>query len=220
MKKRNIILCMCIGLLSVSCNESEFLKEAPEDFMSSDNSYVTITDFDMAINGLYYSVRKEFYGVDENTPFDYIYGTDLLYDGEPGTINRHGNMVAAYDPTSNIPKAHWDYLYKLISDANVVIGRVATTDFTEEEKTQYVAKSRFFRGMAYRTLAYLYGGVPLVLEEVSTPKTDFVRATKEETLRQAMEDVKFAAENLPDITAVKDGEISSPAAYHYYRKFI
>lgn len=214
MKKRNIILCMCIGLLSVSCNESEFLKEAPEDFMSSDNSYVTITDFDMAINGLYYSVRKEFYGVDENTPFDYIYGTDLLYDGEPGTINRHGNMVAAYDPTSNIPKAHWDYLYKLISDANVVIGRVATTDFTEEEKTQYVAKSRFFRGMAYRTLAYLYGGVPLVLEEVSTPKTDFVRATKEETLRQAMEDVKFAAENLPDITAVKDGEISSPAAYH------
>lgn len=214
MNKKNIILCMFLGLLSVSCNESEFLKEVPEDFMSSDNSYVTITDFDMAVNGLYYSVRKEFYGVDENTPFDYIYGTDLLYDGEPGTINRHGNMVAAYDPTSNIPKAHWDYLYKLISDANVIIGRVAITNFTEEEKTQYVAKSRFFRGMAYRTLAYLYGGVPLVLEEISTPKTDFVRATKEETLRQALEDVKFAAENLPDITAVKDGEISSSAAYH------
>lgn len=212
--KKNILLCLFLGLLSVSCNESEFLKESPEDFMSSDNSYITATDFDMAINGLYYTIRKEFYGVDENTPFDYIYGTDLIFDGEPGTSNRHGNMVAAYNPTGNIPKAHWDYLYKLISDANVIIGRVAMADFTEEEKTQYVAKSRFFRGMAYRTLAYLYGGVPLVLEEVSTPKTDFVRATKEETLRQAMEDVKFAAENLPDITAIKDGEISSPAAYH------
>lgn len=214
MKKKNIILCAFISLLSVSCNESEFLKEVPEDFMSSDNSYITTTDFDMAINGLYYTIRKEFYGVDENTPFDYIYGTDLIFDGEPGTSNRHGNMVAAYNPTGNIPKAHWDYLYKLISDANVIIGRVATTNFTEEEKTQYVAKSRFFRGMAYRTLAYLYGGVPLVLEEISTPKTDFVRSTKEETLQQALEDVKFAAENLPDITAVKDGEVSSAAAYH------
>lgn len=214
MKRKNIILCILVGLLSASCNESEFLKEVPEDFMSSDNSYITTADFDMAVNGLYYSIRKEFYGVDENTPFDYIYGTDLVFDGEPGTSNRHGNMVAAYNPTGNIPKAHWDYLYKLISDANVIIGRVAATDFTEEEKTQYVAKSRFFRGMAYRTLAYLYGGIPLVLEEISTPKTDFVRATKEETLRQALDDVKFAAENLPDITAVKDGEVSSPAAYH------
>lgn len=212
--KKNIVLYIMVGLLSVSCNESEFLKEVPEDFMSSENSYISETDFNMAVNGLYYSIRKEFYGVDENTPFDYIYGTDLIYDGEPGSTNRHGNMVAAYNPTGNIPKAHWDYLYKLISDANTLIGRVAISTLSDEDKNQFTAKGRFFRGMAYRTLAYLYGGVPLVLEEISTPKTDFVRATKEETLKQAMEDVKFAAENLPDIIAVKDGEISSPAAYH------
>ena len=46
------------------------------------------------------------------------------------------------------------------------------------------------------------------------PKTDFVRTSKEETLKQAIEDVKFAAENLKDIADVKDGEISSSAAYH------
>lgn len=68
MKRKNIILCILVGLLSASCNESEFLKEVPEDFMSSDNSYITTADFDMAVNGLYYSIRKEFYGVDENTP--------------------------------------------------------------------------------------------------------------------------------------------------------
>lgn len=45
-------------------------------------------------------------------------------------------------------------------------------------------------------------------------KTDYVRSTREQTLTQAMEDVKFAAEKLPDITKVRDGEVSSPAAYH------
>lgn len=60
----------------------------------------------------------------------------------------------------------------------------------------------------------MYGGVPLELHEVLGAKTDYVRSTREETLEQAKEDVKFAAENLPDIVDVKDGEISSPAAYH------
>lgn len=52
------------------------------------------------------------------------------------------------------------------------------------------------------------------LHEVQIPKTDYVRSTRVETLEQAKKDVKFAAENLPDIVDVKDGEISSPAAYH------
>ena len=52
------------------------------------------------------------------------------------------------------------------------------------------------------------------MHEVQIPKTDYVRSTRVETLEQAKEDVKFAAENLPDIVDVKDGEISSPAAYH------
>ena len=78
----------------------------------------------------------------------------------------------------------------------------------------FEAKARFFRGFGYRTLGYLYGGVPLELHEVKQAKTDYVRSTREQTLIQAMEDVKFAAEKLPDITQVRDGEVSSPAAYH------
>ena len=105
-------------------------------------------------------------------------------------------------------------MYKLVADANTVIDRVEVTNFSEEIKTSLLAKARFFRGFAYRTLAYLYGGVPLELHEVVSPKTDYVRSTREETLMQAKEDIKFAAEKLLDIANVKDGEISSAAAYH------
>ena len=46
-------------------------------------------------------------------------------------------------------------------------------------------------------LAYLYGGVPLLLTEVVGPKFDYVRASKEEVLEQAISDVEFAATYLP-----------------------
>ena len=97
------IIYLFVALSLVSCNESSFLQEKPKDFMSSDNSFLTETDFNMSVNNLYNLIRIEFYGFDENKPMDYIYGTDLVYDGEPGTANRHGNMLAAYNPTSSIP---------------------------------------------------------------------------------------------------------------------
>ena len=211
--KKYILSAMAVCLMA-SCNESSFLEETPLDFMSSENSFVTETDFNMSVNNLYNLNRIEYYGYDENKPMDYIYGTDLCYDGEPGTTNRHGNMLAAYNPTASIPAHHWNALYKMIAEANTVIDRSEASALTDAQKTLLAAKARFFRGMSYRTLAYLYGGVPLVVNEVTTPKNDYTRASKTEVLEQAAADVKFAAENLPDITAVKDGEISSPAAYH------
>ena len=211
--KKIIYLFMALGL--VSCNESKFLEETPKDFMSSDNSFRTETDFNMTVNDLYDLVRIEFYGYDENKPMDYIYGTDLVYDGEPGTSNRHGNMLAAYNPTSKIPQVHWDGLYKIVAEANTLIERSASASaLSDELKTKFEAKGRFFRGLAYRTLAYLFGGVPIELNEVKGLKNDYVRASKAEVLAQAEADVLFAAQNLEDIKAVKDGEISSAAAYH------
>lgn len=209
------IIYLFVALSLVSCNESSFLQEKPKDFMSSDNSFVTETDFNMSVNNLYNLIRIEFYGFDENKPMDYIYGTDLVFDGEPGTANRHGNMLAAYNPTSSIPRHHWDALYKIIADANTVIARSKIAPaLSDDLKTKFEAKGRFFRGMAYRTLAYLYGGVPIELEEVVSPKNNYTRASKEQVLAQAEQDVLFAAQHLSDIKAVRDGEISSSAAYH------
>lgn len=213
MKITHILLALIVLSMS-ACNEDKFLKENPKDFMSSDNSFITVTDFNMSINNLYDLIRIEFYGYDENKPLDYLYGTDLIYDGEYGSVNRHSNMISAYHPTSGIVKFHWDALFKIIAEANTIIDRLVTADINDNEKVMFTAKAKFFRGMAYRTLAYLYGKVPLVLNEVSSPKNDYTLASKVEVLEQAAADVLEAARTLPDITNVKDGEISSPAAYH------
>jgi CarboxypepD_reg-like domain len=53
-----------------------------------------------------------------------------------------------------------------------------------------------------------------ILGEIVTLRVDFVRATKNEVLKQVIEELKFAAANLPDVAVVKDGEISNLAAQH------
>jgi len=209
----NLTILIAIGSFC-SCSK-DFLNEKPLDFLSSENAFVTYSDFNASIYNLYDLSRSEFYNSGERRPFDYMYGTDLVYDGQP-SIERHTNMAAAYAPSGNleIPQFHWNALYKIVSEANTVISRVPGSTMTDDEKKLTEARARFFRGLAYRTLAYLYGGVPLTLEEVTVPKTDYSRATKAAVLAQVIEDLKFSAANLPDIAAVQDGEISNLAALH------
>jgi len=201
-----------------ACNESSFLKETPIDFMSATNSYATASDFNQAVNELYYLTRYEFYCNQERSAQDYFMGTDLLANGSSGSSNP--NLSSLFGASSTIAAAHWDKLYLLISQANVIISRLPSSSVSSSDQAVFLAKAKFFRGLAYRTLAYFYGdqtlniGVPLTLEEVTAPKTNYTRATYTQTIEQAISDIEYAAANLPAITAVKDGEISAPAAYH------
>lgn len=211
--KKSIIFLTIIAFFW-SCDE-DFLEETPEDFLSSANAFTTYADFQSSVNNIYYLVRRQFYSRDDQRPFDFLYGTDLVFDGEPGGTARHGNMVQAYDPAGDITTVHWNLLYKTISEANTVIARVPSSEMSEEEARDIISQARFFRGFAYNVLATLYGGVPIVVDEVTEPKIDFVRASKEEVLNQVIDDLTFASQNLPGITNAVDGRVNNLVAYHY-----
>lgn len=78
-----------------------------------------------------------------------------------------------------------------------------------------MAEAKFFRAFGYRTLVYVFGGVPLVLEENISPKTDFTRQPKEEILKAMYDDFAEAATGLPEIQTVADGKLSNLVAKHY-----
>ena len=196
------------ALLLTGCNEDKFLEEKALDFNSASNSYNTTADFDAAVTELYYLTREEFYTTYDRTT-DLSKFADMWITADP----LQSNVTADLSPSGAIAKFFWDENYKLIAQANTVISRLeSATKLTDEQKKEYEAKGRFFRALGYRTLAYLYGGVPLQLEEVTAPKTDYTRDTKANVLAQAIEDLEFAAANLPEINTVRDGEISKPAA--------
>lgn len=195
-------------MVLTGCNEDSFLEEKALDFNSASNSYSTAADFDAAVTELYYLVREEFYTTYDRTT-DLSKVADMWITADP----LKSNLTADFSPSGAIAKFYWDENYKLIAQANTIISRLpASTVLTDEQKATYEAKALFFRALGYRTLAYLYGDVPLQLEEVTSPKTDYTRQPKAEVLAQAVKDLQFAVAHLPEINAVKDGEISKPAA--------
>ncbi|MGQ8337770.1 RagB/SusD family nutrient uptake outer membrane protein [Sunxiuqinia sp. A32] len=196
-----------------SCDEDAILKEVPLDFASPENSFITVDDFNAAVYTMY-DVARVMLCASEHRPLDYIFGTDLGYNGAQQLNARFGSYLATLTPQSEQASYHWEQYFKIISTSNIILNRIADSEMTADEKLVVEAQAKLFRGFSYRNLAHLYGGVPIVIEEIGSPKTDFTRSSREETYQQAASDLEFAAQNLPGITEVRDGEINNLAAYH------
>ncbi|MGC9344655.1 MAG: RagB/SusD family nutrient uptake outer membrane protein, partial [Bacteroidales bacterium] len=213
---RKSILTLIVMFL-FACNESEFLQETPLDFYSPENSFVTYENFNAGVNNLYYRFRDYFYDSPNayRVPRILLWTTDLIHYNQP--VPQLPNYSAIFIPSADfIYTAVWQPCYHLIYDSNVLIGRAdgEQSELTEEQKILVKAEASFFRGYAYKMLANLYGGVPLVLEETSEPRRDYTRASREEVYQQALSDLKFAAENLKGIDEVEGSRISDLVAYH------
>ncbi|MBC7000329.1 RagB/SusD family nutrient uptake outer membrane protein [Cytophaga sp. FL35] len=214
--KRTLILSISI-FIAVSCSEDEFLKEEPLDFFDPANSFVTLENFESSLADLYAKYRYIFYTGDSGGffSFSYQWGTDILKNArDTEEARRFGNYVSTLDPTGSVPEWHWDRWYKIIANANTIIAKLDNSELTDKEKIRVEGEARLFRALSYRHLVYLYGGVPLVLEELSEPKTDFTRASKDDVLNQIIIDATFAATNLPDIAEVDDGKLCNLVAQH------
>lgn len=198
-----------LGMLS--CNEREILRESPLDFFSPENSFVTFENFQSGLTDLYARVREICYAGTEYKP--YLTATDIAHDGRYQLTARFGGHTNYLVPTNNDVLLHWRSWYKIVSNANAIIARVEQSELTEDQKQVIDAEARFFRAFAYRFLVYLWGDVPLVTHEITSPQTDFGRNSKVEVLNQIIEDATIAAEGLPAINQVTDGKVSNLAAH-------
>lgn len=212
---KKVIFFVLIVFSIFSCDEKEFLKEVPLDFYSPENSYVTYSDFESAIYSLHASLRNDLWGQSSQAAFPRIgwYGTDLvqsIYDTDKS--HNYSVLWGANGLTLDI----WTLCYRLIYDANVVIDRSESdaSQLTAEQKLLIQAEAGFFRAYAYNLLANLFGGVPIVIEEVKTPRRDFVRASRQEVYEQCAKDLEFSVLNLKDIDDVDESRINRLAAGH------
>jgi len=202
-----------VMLFQAGCKEDEFLNEVPLDFYSPENSFITEGNFNAALTDLYARVRA-IQSVDGGANlYSEVLGTDIAYNARLDQA-RLGNYTVSLTPQGDIPRQHWTRWYKIIANANTIIARVGTSALTDAQKKVIGAEARLFRAYAYHKLVHLYGGVPLILNEVNTPTANFTRATREQVLQQIIVDATDAATNLPAIDAVKDGKVSKPVANH------
>jgi len=203
-----------------SCKD-DFLQEVPKGFLSPENTFVDKNGFDTGVTDLYRLARTIVTSdaiqgmlsteVDKSMTALYGAGTDLgwywdkkLFYGDYSAVN--SNDVTAQN--------YWIKLFTIIKGANVLITRSEASIAkwnTENDKLMIQAKAKFFRALAYRYLVFLYGDVPIVKEEITSPKLDFVRSTKAEVLNFIVEDLEFATKYLP-VSNIRNGSLSKAAA--------
>jgi len=201
----------------LSCNEAKFLEEEPLDFYSPNNSLETNAQFQLSVNFLHNRLRHiAFGGIDLDSYFALRYATDFAVnatDYQPAVkLNDYKNTMV---PTFGPPQIIWQNVYQIISNANVIINRAPlSSQLTEADKKMFRAQALFFRAWSYNMLANLYGGVPLLTEEISVPRRDFVRATRDQVYSQCRTDLLEAIAALDNIDKVKDGAVNKQAAQH------
>ncbi|MBX3240882.1 MAG: RagB/SusD family nutrient uptake outer membrane protein [Chitinophagaceae bacterium] len=202
-------------IASIACNKDKWLKEVPLDFYSTENVYKTPEQFNYAITDIYSKIPAVTYLTNDFTaPVVGGFADNLYHFYGPTAFGHHNRII----PEGGTTSYFWDRYYKIISSSNVILDRIDEPDVvfnTETLKNQYKAEAMFFRAYAYKCLAILYGGVPVILDEIKEPKRDFVRAGKEAVLSQAISDLEYAVNNLPEVTdLVQDGRLTRAAAYH------
>lgn len=196
-----------------SCDESAFLEEKPLSIYTAENSLVTTSDFQAAVTYLYYLVRYELFEASQNSRYALMYATDQAYSAyDTKLLNTYKtNMI----PTAGEALNLWRYTYAYINQANLILTRIENANVDEESKKSFRGQALCIRGFGYKLLANLYGGVPLLLEEITGIKRDAVRATREEVYTQCKNDFIEAISLLDDIENVRDGEVSKQVAQHY-----
>jgi len=211
----SFLLLSIILLSAIACND-DYLTEVPKDFLSPDNTFVNMSGFEAGLTGLYANVRS-IQAVNEGLAEKewQVFmgqGADIGYHIDQKNFITDYATVNSFDPSA---RRIWTKLFSIIKDANVIISRAngENVELSETEKNEVIAQARFFRAFAYRSLVWMYGGVPIIREELTSPKLDFVRNTQAEVLDFIIEDLEYATDNLPADNP--DGARLSKAAADY-----
>ena len=213
MKKIRFTIIAMLFVSLWSCNENKWLNEEPLSFYAPENSYQTTVQFRQALNFLYDNLRAFYWKLGDETTA--LQMGDIANGGTDYPDLKFNNFKAFITPTTNTPRKFWDEAYNSIANANIILNRLTLENHVSDaDKAIIRGEALLFRAYYYNFLGNLYGGVPIILEEVSTPKRDYVRATRDEVYQQAQTDLEEAVSLLPNIEKVKDGVVSKQVAQH------
>ncbi len=94
---------------------------------------------------------------------------------------------------------YWNDSYTYIRRANLLIEGVESGTISGAEETDYIAQARLMRGYNYYLLVRYYGDVPLIKKALDPADTEELygpRVNRDEVMDYALEDLKFAVENI------------------------
>ncbi len=213
MKKTTILL---LTLALVSC-QNDFLELKPDTNGSAGNFYQTKDQFLQAINSAYSPLQN----IQNNSMwlFGEVRSDNTSY--QQNTADRSGTPREEIDEFRDIDQnanfqTFFNNSYLGISRCNLLLTKIQTATFDVASRNQIEGEARFLRAYYYFNLTRIFGDVPLILKEVTSPEEAFVTAVRvpeAQVLTALIEDFKTAISKLPAKYAVADlGRATSGAA--------
>lgn len=210
---KNIHYSFLLILLISFSSCDDFLNFLPEDKITSASFPENEEDIKLLLNGVYGQLRETdvynqgFYGfgvLDGATPNAYNWGNGPIAKAGNGSLSSGDGDMLTF---------RWKKGYTIIANANNLLKEIEKVELPAETKELYVGEAHFLRGLAYSVLVESYGGVPLILEAISTEEARMIsRASAEETWKQVHDDYDRAIARLKP-TAPEVGRATLGAAY-------
>jgi hypothetical protein len=213
---------LLLVIFFVACSEST-LDEKPPHLITAETLYTTLDGLETGLNGAYSLIRMELCGN--------WYGAYIMYFKamfQSATDNMTANWVQGYMlaigtlwGTSNHPGNEYfepliAWLYELVNATNTIIVRAELNLPDDEKRNRIIAEARAIRAWTYRHLTFIWGDVPLNLDEVqgSTIRSDWERSPVLDVRKQIIKDLVYA-EKYITVEPSKPGRLTKGAVQHY-----
>lgn len=212
-----------ISSLFFACQNS-FLDEELKSTYAPQNTLTDSLGFDAAITGLIFQFRQQWAGEPQGMICVMNVGTDITNSVQPFGEEVPYTNYAALNSQDKAASLYWNWAYTIVNNANFIISSLQNPSALHPMSLTYrnsiEAEARFYRAYAYNFLSTLYGGVPIIDKPITSPKTDFVRATQTDVINFIKSDLKFASANLRDIDYIisikREGRVCKSAAQQLF----
>lgn len=204
-----------LGFMVASCSldEVNYSAESSEEYIKSETQYEEL------VSAAYMRLRP----LISSTTTDLMwYGTDIY--SRTGEMNDAQMGIDDYSYINTSDGSVYDFWcknYDVITQANTAMTRGSNLDLSEEIRTKRTAELKVLRAYAYFNLVETYGGVPLLLSEITEPTFSFTRVSEEEVYDQIISDLEEAisSNGLDDVPASSDfGRVGLGMAKHLLGK--
>lgn len=221
-QKKVVGLVCVLGLLFTSCEE-EFLDTEPQSFFTPSNALNNPEGLNSILSEALYNIRSEYYGDGAPMITENIF-SEVSIEGTTDKSGPAQDLNAQILPDANLNSSNfnrigwfWEAFYENIKFANTVIGRIDDAEFdSEAQKADILGRAMFHRAYAYYRLTHQFGDVPLVLEEVSSPKLDFA-STERDVILNFIKDELDSAVSMVNETS-NGGEVNRGVVLHLLTK--
>jgi starch-binding outer membrane protein, SusD/RagB family len=200
---KQLLSLLSLLLLTAGCGE--LLNPQPVDRVTDDLVLKDAASARVALTSAYRDLA--------NLSAPTIVAGDLTADNliHNGTFTQYLEISNKDMSASNgSASALWGVIYSMTYVVNFLLEGLPPLELTPSVEQELSASARFLRGYAYFIGAYTYGGLPIVTTTEIDVNRVVPRATLEETLAFAEEDLLFALDKVPE-ESFNAGEISNGA---------